>query len=377
MGVGGGGAIVTALVRCAPASAPPGDLRIGVVTTTSGPLGPTVGKATLDGTAMALQDVTKAGGWDVRGRKHNVVLVTEDDQDKQETATAAALKLINQEKVIAIIAPSISRNALPVAQAAENAKLPVISPGSTVPELTAGKRYVFRATFTDTFQGSTMARFARQDLGLSQGAVLYDVASAYNKGIADVFKQTFESAGGRIVAHETYVTGERDFGRQLGRIQAAGARFLFLPNYEYDVTAQAEQARAIGLDVPFLGADSWGGLSGAARQLLQGGFYTAHWAPDSSDERSQSFVRAYRERYGAVPRQGAPLGYDALYLLLEAIKRQGKTDPESIRSGLASISRYAGVSGTLGFGGSGDPVKSVVLLKIAGDQAVFHKQINP
>src|SRR5690606_40800918 len=112
------------------------------------------------------------------------------------------------------------RNAIPAAQTAENWRTPLISPWSTNPQTTAGKRYVFRAAFIDDFQGQVVATFARQRLGAETAAVLFDIASEYNKGIAEIFRASFEAMGGRVVAWETYTTGDRDFSSQLTNIRA-------------------------------------------------------------------------------------------------------------------------------------------------------------
>ena len=103
-----------------------------------------------------------------------------------------------------------------------------------------------------------LARFAMDNLKAHKAAVLYDVASDYNKGIAEVFKETFEKNGGKVVAFETYTTNDRDFSAQLTKIKKADPDVVFLPNYYSEVPLQIQQAKRLGFKVPFFGSDSWG-----------------------------------------------------------------------------------------------------------------------
>jgi branched-chain amino acid transport system substrate-binding protein len=364
------------LVACGLQPGQETEIRVGVIAPLSGDIS-NVGQSTTEAAQLAVQEVNDAGGLDVGGRKQKVVLVIEDNQDKAEVAVSAAQKLINQENVVAIVGPQASRNAIPTANVAENAHIPMISPWSTNPETTAGKQYVFRVAFVDPFQGQVMARFAIEELGAQKAAVLYDVASAYNKGIAEIFKRVFEEAGGQVAAFESYTTGEQDFTAQLERIRGSGAEVLFLPNYYNEVPLQAKQAHQMGIDIPLIGSDSWGGLEPAGRQELEGAFFSTHYAPDIANQQAQTFIEAYRQAYGRVPDDVAALTYDAFGILFQAIQSQGQADPESIRNGLSSIERYTGVTGSMEYRGTGDPVKSAVVLQIKGGNFVFYKLANP
>lgn len=368
--------LLLGLAACGPQLRQETEIRIGVVAPLTGDIA-NVGQSTLEAAQLVVQGVNDAGGLDVGGRKQKVVLVIKDNQDKAEVAVSAAQSLINQESVVAIVGPQASRNAIPVANVAESAHIPMISPWSTNPETTAGKQYVFRVAFIDPFQGRVMARFAIEELRVHKAAVLYDVASAYNKGIAEIFKQVFEEAGGQVVAFESYTTGEEDFSQQLARIRDNGAEVLFLPNYYNEVPSQAEQARQMGINVPLIGSDTWGGVEPADRQELEGAFFSTHYAPDIANEQAQAFIETYRQVYSRVPDDVAALTYDAFGLLFQAIQSQGQADPESIRNGLSSIERYTGVTGTMEYRGTGDPVKSAVVLQIQEGDFVFYKLASP
>jgi branched-chain amino acid transport system substrate-binding protein len=368
------------LAACAPAPAadqPAPELRIGLLATLSGTAAETAGKSTLEGAQLAIAQANAAGGVSLGGRRQRVTLVVEDDQDRADAAIDAARKLIAQQGVAAIVGPQFSRNAIPVAGVAESARVPMISPASTRPETTAGKRYVFRAAFTDPFQGRVLARFARDELSVERAAVVYDVASAYNKGLAEIFQAAFQAAGGQVVAFESYTTDVRtNLSAQLGRVQAAAPQLLFLPNYADEIPSQVEQARQAGIAATLLGSDSWGDLAASDLERLEGAFYTGHWASDSSQQ-AQAFAAAYRDAYGRLPTETAALTYDAVGLLFQGLAAQTTLDPEAVRNGLASVQSYTGVTGRLQFNGGGDPVRSIVMLQIRGGRAVFFKLVNP
>jgi branched-chain amino acid transport system substrate-binding protein len=364
------------LAGCGPKEETVPQIKVGVIAPLTGSI-PVVGQSTKNAAELAVKEVNEAGGLDVGGQKMRINLFIEDNEDKEESAVSAAQKLINQSSVVAIIGPQASRNAIPASTIAENARIPMISPWSTNPDTTAGKGYVFRVAFIDPFQGRVMARFAIEELEAKEAAVLYDVASAYNKGIAEIFKQVFEEAGGQVVAFETYTTGEEDFGAQLTAIRDSGASVLFLPNYYNEVPLQVRQARELGVEATIIGSDTWGQLADKDIAEMEGLFFSTHYAADIASDVAQEFINKYKAAYGEVPDDVAALTYDAFGMLFQSIESQGKADPESIRNGLTTISQYEGVTGIMEYKGTGDPVKSAVILQIRDGKFAYYKLANP
>ena len=180
-----------------------------------------------------------------------------------------------------------------------------------------------------------------------------------------------------MVAFESYTTGETDFSHQLNRIENNGAQVLFLPNYENEVPLQVKQARAMGIDIPIIGSDSWGTILPENRGELEGSFFSTHYASDIAVEPARSFIVNYQKIYGSTPDDVAALTYDAFGLLFKAIQSQGVAEPENIRAGLAGIESFTGVTGTMQYAGSGDPVKSAVVLKVVNGKFVFYKLATP
>lgn len=364
--------------------APAGDtIKIGLNTELTGSI-PVVGQSCKNAAEFAVKQINDAGGVDVGGTKMKVELLTEDNEDKAEAAAAVAQKL-NSSGVLAMIGPNASRNAIPAAQVAESATMPMISPWATAPKLTIDQRtqqplkYVFRAAFTDDFQGVVAAKFALGEMKSKKPAVLYDVASEYNKGIAEVYKKTMEENGVKLAAFETYTSGDKDFSAQLTKIARSGADTLFLPNYYSEVPLQVKQAKQVGCKAKILGSDSWGNeeLVKLCGKDCEGLFFTTHYAADTATPQAKAFITAYQAAYSKVPDDVAALTYDSFGLLFQALKAAGKTDREAVRAALAAITQYDGVTGTMQFKGTGDPIKSAVVIQIKDGKFKYYQTAKP
>ena len=377
---------VLSLTISACAGASGGDvIKVGGVGELTGDI-PAVGASFKNAAEMAVQEVNDAGGLDVGGKKYKIELIIEDNAGKADQSASAAQKLITQDNVVAIIGPNASRYAIPASEIAESSKVALISPWSTNPKTTLDaktnepKKYVFRACFIDPFQGRVVAKFALENLSAKKAAVLYDVASEYNKGIAEYFKQTFEESGGEVVAFETYTTGDKDFTAQMTKIKDTGPDVIFLPNYYSEVPLQIQQAHRLGITIPFLGSDSWGSselvtLCGAD---CEGYYFSTHYAADNATPIAKKMIEAYKTKYGNTPDDVAALTYDAFGLLWQALQNAGKVDRQAVRDALAQIPKYEGVTGTMQFQeGSGDPIKSAVILQVKNGAFVFFANANP
>lgn len=354
----------------------PPELRIGLIAPITGAITET-GRATVEGAELAVTELNDSGALSIGGRTARLVLLTEDNRDSAEASTGAVLKLINQDQVSAIVGPQVSRNAIPAAGVANMASIPLISPASTHPDTTRDRRWVFRVAFTDDFQGDVMARFAHETLGLTRVAVLYDIASEYNRNLARVFRRQFSDLGGEVVAFESYTRDLPQVTDQLVRIRDSGAEGLFLPNYYNEVPGQVRQARALGIELVWLGSDSWATIPTVHRKLIEGGYFSAFYTPDSDDARVVHFVDGYRQAYNHDPVDVAALTYDAIGLLVAAANAADSVEPAAIRDALANLDRYQGVTGSISYTGSGDPVKSAVILQVHDGRFEYRTRIEP
>jgi branched-chain amino acid transport system substrate-binding protein len=354
-------------------------IRVGVNAELTGSV-PVVGKSCVNAAKMAVSEINAAGGIaTLSGGTRPVELLVDDNEDKAESSAAIAQKFVSR-RVVAMIGPNASRNAVPAAVVAESNNLLMISPWSTNPKLTENKKYIFRACFTDDFQGVVVAAFILKKLNLRKAAVLFDVASEYNKGIAGVFKAEFSRAGGTVSAFESYSTGDKDFSAQLSKIKASGAEVLFLPNYYNEVPLQIQQARQQGYSGGIVGSDSWGSeeilkLGGSS---MEGLYFTTHYAADMATDKAKKFIADYQATYGSKPDDVAALTYDAFGMLFESIRKAGTIDPEKVRASLSTLSEFAGVTGTMKFTpGSGSPAKSAVVIRIKDNSFRYFDSINP
>jgi branched-chain amino acid transport system substrate-binding protein len=374
-----------ALVGCGDRAPKEETIKIGAIVELTGDM-PAVGASSRNAAELAVAGVNRAGGITIAGKRYRVELVLEDNAAKPDQSAAVANKLITQDEVIAIIGPNASLGAIPAAEIAEANRTLLITPWSTNPKTTldtasgAPKRYVFRACFTDPFEGRVLANFITGKLGAKRAAVLYDVASEAPKSQAELFRQTFEKLGGSVVAFETYTTGDRDFSAQLTKIQSANPDVIFLPAYYNDVGLIAQQARRQGITATLIGSDAWSSpeLIKLAQGAVEGAYFANHYAADIATPVAREFIASYQQKHGKTPDDVAALTYDAMGLLFEALKTAKAPERQALRDAMAAISGYPGVTGDIRFTpGSGDPVKSAVIMQVKGGQFAWVTNAAP
>jgi branched-chain amino acid transport system substrate-binding protein len=367
--------LITPLFACSSATTESSIIRIGLIVPQTGDLAD-VGQAGLEAAELFIDEINAAGGLEIDGQRHQLSLVVADNAGTTEQTVSAARSLINQEAVVAIVGPYTSNNAIAVADVADQSRIPIISPWSTNPDATAGKTYMFRVGFTDTFQGQVIAQFARAALDADTAAVLYDEASAYNRGLAGYFQDAFNAAGGQVVAFESYTTDAPDPTTQLGVIEEQAPDILFLPNYHHEIPGQVQHVQAHNIEADLLGSDSWLFIKPEQRSDLDGTFFTAHYLPESASPENQAFVAAYGAQYDRLPNDIDALTYDAFGVLAAAMQRAQSIQPEAIQAGLSTLRDYAGVTGSITYNNSGDPIKSVIIVQFQQGETMIHQIVN-
>lgn len=360
------------------------DIKIGVIAELTGDI-PAVGDSCKKAAELAVAEINDAGGVTIAGTKHLLRLFIEDSQGAAEPAAEAARRLIREEKVLAIIGPNASLGAVPAAQAAEEGETLLITPWGSAPRVTvddtnAPRKWVYRACFTDAFQGAALAKFATGYIKATKIAILYNASSEAPRSQAQLMKKEIEARAGEVVAFESYSGGEKDLAAQWTKIAEAAPDLVFLPSYYSEVPEQLKQARAAGVKAPFLGSDTWGNpelLKSAAE--VEGAFFCAHYNPDAMEDKVGVFRAAFERRYAReVPDDGAALTYDTMRLLKQALESASGVDREALREAFSKITSFDGVTGRFVFrGGSHDPVKSVVLKQFKGGKAIFVTNIDP
>lgn len=367
------GVLLLWLAACGRSSEPEDEFRIGFLGPLTGAAQPYAGHLWAE---RLVAGINVGGGLEVGGRRLKVRLLVEDTGSQMERALSAAVRLIRHKRVSALVGPYYSRQAIPVAIAAEAAQVPMVTPTGSNPQVTLGRSYVFRACLVDTGQGQVLARFAYQDLGLRRVGVLFDESDEYNRGLAGYFSDAFARLGGQVT-QERYLAGDTDFSKALARIRSSGAEALFLPNYAQDVVRQMVQARAGGFRGLLLGGDSWeGNKAVVALPQAQGAIFFANFSSEQMDAGVRKEAERLQSEMGDSLDSDEALALDALGLILAAARAVGSVDPVTLRAGLASLRGYQGFTGQLSFSGGGDAVRSAHIMTITDGQARCRRELE-
>ncbi len=335
-----------------------GEIKIGAIQPISGQVS-AYGTQTRDAIQLAVDEINEKGG--VLGKK--IKLIVEDDEANPEKTVNAFKKLATQDKVIGIVGALTSKCSLAITKEAQQRKIIMISPSSTNDTVTDAGDYIFRACYNDSFQGQVVAKYALETLKAKNAAILFDNTNDYSKGLRDNFKKKFEELGGKVAAEESYATGDKDFNAQLTKIKGTNPDVLFIPDYYSTVSLIAKQVKNQGIKAPMLGADGWDEITNNAGDEVIGSFYSNHYSPDADDADVKSFVTKYQEKYKIVPNALAALGYDATYILVEAIERAKSTDTAKIKDEMMKTDKKY-VTGQIKFNELRNPVKSAVMVEV-------------
>ena len=373
----GGSSSTAAPASAAAGSAASGDtIKVGVLGPMTGDVS-VYGLAVINGATLYLDQVNANGG--VNGKQ--LEIITMDEQGDATQAVTCFTKMCDQG-ITALVGDVTTTPTLALAAESADYNMPMVTASATAEAVTYDAETdtvnanVFRATFTDPFQGIKMADYAYQKLGYTQAAVIYLKGADYNEGLAENFVKEFESLGGTIVDQETYADGDVDFKTQLTTILGKNPQVVFCPNYYQDVGQILAQAESIGLTVPFLGGDGWDGLEGyATADQLKDAYFCANYAKGSSTE----FESAYKEKYGEdYPNGFAPLGYDAAMTVVYGLQAaedaglEAGTDEykQAVIDAIAS-GTVNGITGTFTFDEHHNPVKQTAILCFDGATPVL------
>ncbi|MBM3313454.1 ABC transporter substrate-binding protein [candidate division WOR-3 bacterium] len=354
-------------------------IKVGLIVPLTGDV-KTFGESARNGALLAIEEANAAGG--INGKRIQVV-ATDDKNDPTETGNAGA-KLIDLDRVVAVIGSVSSKCSAPLSDKCQSAKIPMITPTSTNPKVTVGedgkrKDYVFRACFIDPFQGTVGAKFAAESLRAKTAAVMYDVGNDYSKGLADYFKAAFEQSGAKVTAFESYAKDDVDFSALLTKVKQSNPDVLFIPDYYNKVGLIAKQARQLGVKSVLVGGDGWDSpdMAKIAGDAIVGGYFTNHYSPDDPRPEVQEWVAKYQAKYGQKPDALATLGYDGALLLLQALRNAPNAKPEEIKNALAATKDFPCVSGSITFDEWGNPIKSAAVLQYTTEGQKYVTTVRP
>jgi len=363
-----------ACATATPALRAQGTIKIGEFASMTGKEA-TFGQFAHQGTLLAIEETNAAGG--VLGRKLELLL--EDNQSKPGESATIVKKFISRDKVVAVLGEIVSSRTLEAAPICQNAKIPLVSPGATAPEVTTKGDYIFRACFIDPFVGTIMAKFMLADLKIRRAAILSSVSSAQSVGLAKFFRERFVAGGGTVVLEQKFSEGDKDFRAQLTAIKAAGIEGIFVPAYYTEAALICKQARDLGLTVPFVGTDGWESaelikIGGAS---VEGVYIGTHYSPENRAPHVVAFNDRFQKRWGGPSNALSALGYDSAMMLIDAIRRAGTTDGPKLRDALAATKNFPGVAGTISLDAQRNPTKSAVVLTVKNGKFTFHQDVQP
>lgn len=338
------------------------------------------GQSSRDGILMAFDEINAKGG--VLGKKIEPVVM--DNSSKADEATSVTTKLVNKEKVVAVLGPATSGAFKATIPAATKRKVPAISSSATADDVTVDKNgvkeYAFKTCFNDAFQGTSMANFASKTLNASKAVILTDNANDYSKGLAKSFKETFTANGGTIVAEEAFVADEKDFNAVLTKIKGMDFDVIYLPAYYEEVGLIIKQARDLGIDKPFLGGDGYDSpelIKIAGASALNNVFFSNHYSSQDTDAKVVEFVENFKAKYGKEPDAFHALGYDLGYFIADAIERAGEADSVKIKEALEQTKDFPAITGVLSIDENHNPVKSITIIELKDGVQSVKEKIEP
>jgi len=335
--------IITFILSCQPKK--PKEIKIGVITPLTGE-GATYGEATKQGLDLAIVEINDAGS--IEGKE--VKLIYEDSQIKPEPATGAIYKLITVDKVPVIIGAFGSSVTLSIAPIAEKNKVVLFTASSTTDAIKDAGDYIFRNVPPNSAQGKTAALFAVDRLGIKEAAILF-INNDYGISLKNAFEKIFTEKGGKILIIENYNQGDRDFRTQLTKIKSEKPNLIYYPGHYQESGLILKQARELGIKSIFIGGDGSYSpeLIKIAAEAAEGSFYTLMGIGYGiTDEEIERFNKIFVEKYGVEPGVYSAYAFDALKIIVLAIKKGGYNS-EGIKNALYQIRNFRGVTGYTSF----------------------------
>ncbi|MGE5189953.1 MAG: ABC transporter substrate-binding protein [Gemmatimonadota bacterium] len=334
--------------------------RIGVISIITGQ-GAAYGEAITNGFKLARDEINARG--DVR-----IELVFEDSSGKQEQALAAAQKLINSDRVVAILGPTLSTEMKVVGPEANASGVPIMGTSTTAQGITQIGRYVFRNSLPESQAIPASIGKAVKRFGIRKVALLYGNDDVFTKSGFDTMKKVSEDLGLKILAIETFQKGQADYKAQLTKIKSLSPDAVFCSALYEEGAVILSQARKMGITVPFVGGNGFNSpkVIDIAKGAAEGLIVATPWFPGRNDPKVKAFVAKYSKAYGKPPDQFAAQAYDALYIMAEALRKAGKADRDALRDALAGIRNFNGVLGKFSFDAERDVEMEPNVLVIRG-----------
>ena len=334
------------------------------------------GQLELEGVRLAHKEMPT-----VLGRPVDLVVV-DNKSDKVEAANAVK-RLVERDKVVALIGTYGSSLAMAGAEVAEKAKVPGVGTSCTNPLVTQGKKYYFRACFIDPYQGAAAATYARENLGFKKAAVLMDMTNDYAVGLSSFFTKSFKKQGGDVVATLKYSSGDQDFTAQLTELISKNPDIVFMPAYFAEGAIIMKQARELGAKFRLMGADAMDNpdtlkLGGKAAEGFLHTTFPYDPAMPNMSEVAKRFTEAWKATYpDKETNVNGALGYNTYFLILDAIKRAKSAEPQAIAKALAETKDLPTALGLLSINATHDAEMPVGIIEYKDGKRVYVGEVTP
>lgn len=318
---------------------------------------------------LARDTINAEGG--VLGRP--IEIIFEDSRGDRNAAINSVLKLINRDRVLAIIGPTLSAEMFAAGPAANRARVAIMGVSNTAVGIREIGPYVFRSSLPEADVLPDTVRISHEALGYQTAALLYSNDDDYSRSSADTFRAELERIGVRIVASETFQIGDTDFRAQLTKVAAARPDVLVVSTLYREAALLLRQARQLGLNQPVIGGNGFNSPefivnAGAASD---GAIVGSPWFADRDHPKVRKFVEEYEARYGMPPDQFAAQAYDGLFIFAEAIRiAQSGDDRQAFWRALGSVRDYDGVTGLFSFDERGEPQMEAHVLRVENGRYV-------
>ena len=309
---------------------------------------------------------------DIAGETYKVQLEIVDNRTTAENGPSAAAELINRDVSI-VLGSYGSGVSIAGGEVFQEAGMPALGTSCTNPQVTADCEVYFRLAFLDPFQGTVLANYAYNELGVTTAYTLAMLGSDYDQGLVYYFTEAFEALGGKVVS-EDFPEGSANFVSYVNNAKAAGAGVLFAPvsiNYAQLIV---EASAAQGFEGALLGSDTWDNnmviesAKGTDIECFVTTFYQEGGAPEF-DTGIKEWLNANPDKLtnnGGNDMVAAvtAIGYDAYLTAIEALKLAGSTDRAAVLAAMPNVS-FEGVTGPITFNEIGDANRDGAFIKTA------------
>ena len=362
--------IISTFIGCSGASSgSSSNIKIGT-------FGPYTGDAATDGISsrngaqLAVDQINKNGGVNSK----QISLVALDDQATAPQAMSVVQKLIQQEKVTAIVSGSYSTPTKTVAPVVQTQKIPMVVAYAVNPDITKGGKYVFRTIYSGPTQGNAMANYAVQEKGLKKIAVLY-VNNDYGNSNITGFTDQVNKLSGKVVISRNFVEGTKDFKALLTAVKQTNPDAIYIASYYNEGSQLVSQAKQLGIDIPIFASDGFDSpkLVELGGKAVEGVYFTTPFFREEPRKVVQDFITAYKAKFKTDPDMLSAQSYDSVLVLADAIKRAKSEDKVAIQKALSETKGFEGVTGIISFDANNEVVKPVIICQVKDGKFVFVK----